>query len=317
ITPNQIRADIFGKEPDKNSMMDSYYLPINLIPIATEKSVNKSFKPITKAEDETEKRRAKLWRSIIIKAEPLERPFARAMSKLFKEQKAEVLGNWEKANKKKSAFKLDSNITKESVTQAELFDEQVWIEKFNKEALPFITEAIKTGGNHALTDLGVDEVFNIRNPATEQMIHDRLQMFGIKVNGTTTEKIAEQITIGMNNGESISEIAARLSNIFDQAEVYRANVIARTETMNAFNYGNMEGMIQSGLVDEHEWITSRDANVRTEETAPGNSHLALDGVTVKLGEDFPVGFNYGGWTAAWPSDYNERCSTSPVRKQAA
>jgi len=314
VTPNDIVVDVFGKEAIDDPLMNSYFLPINQIPVAQSKKainakpakrsiqiegidVTKIVQAKFKELDEKEIRQA-LWRSIIVKADVIETGMKYAIQKLFREQREVILEWWDNQDIYTETKQLEG--------QLDFFDEEFWIKTFNETALPYITEAVTQGGNHALESLDlIDEVFNIQDPAVQQHIADRLDLFGTSVNGTTRDAIAETVANGMNNNESIADIKQRLEHVFDVAERSRAGTIARTEATGGFNFGNLEGMIQSKLVEKHEWLTVQDEVVR-------ESHM-LDGVQVMLGEPFPVGADYQGWTSTYPCDYNERCVTIPVR----
>jgi len=147
-----------------------------------------------------------------------------------------------------------------------------------------------------------------------QLISDRLNLFGTSVVGTTRNEIAKDIALGMGENETIEQIAQRLERRFNIAESTRAQTIAQTETVTAYNGGNMEGMLQSGLVEKHEWLTRKDQDVRDTHKFTNDGGL-MDGQIVQLGEEFPLDSGYTGWSKAFPSDYNERCTTIPVRRE--
>lgn len=100
---------------------------------------------------------------------------------------------------------------------------------------------------------------------------------------------------GQTLGEFQSRIGRRLTSPGPFGAVLnRAEVIVRNETSNTFalaQEAQRQSVAEQGFGFTKTWITSRDPRVRP-------SHAAIDGATVKQGEDFDV----GGWPAAYPKD---------------
>jgi HK97 family phage portal protein len=80
----------------------------------------------------------------------------------------------------------------------------------------------------------------------------------------TRELLATEFTEGINAGETIGELAARVEKVFDE-RVSSSETIARTETVGASNFGNQEAALQAGIQTK-SWISSRDERVRDEHT---------------------------------------------------
>lgn len=110
-----------------------------------------------------------------------------------------------------------------------------------------------------------------------------------------------QLDDGINDGESIPELAARIDEdlLSSGAErwVNRAVVIARTETVSAYNGATQdafelmaeEELFEEGL--EKVWLASMDGRTR-------DSHFAADGQRVPLDSSFMV----GGFPGLYPGD---------------
>jgi HK97 family phage portal protein len=111
-----------------------------------------------------------------------------------------------------------------------------------------------------------------------------------QISETTKLAIREQIAEGLDNNESSREIAARIREVFDEADTYRSYLIARTEVGGAANYGAQESARQSGVVETKTWISSRDDRVR-DSHAPGTG---VDGETVGLDEPYSNGLYQPG-----------------------
>lgn len=141
-------------------------------------------------------------------------------------------------------------------------------------------DLVQSFGEEALAELGVDVAFNMRNP----LVRQRLEAFAgehiRRINVTTLEALREELAAGVAAGEGISELKKRVGDVFDAAEGYRAERIARTEVVGLSNGANLEAYRQSGVVEGKEWVATR----RTEHSRDG--HQQLDGTVVGLDADF-------------------------------
>jgi uncharacterized protein with gpF-like domain len=126
--------------------------------------------------------------------------------------------------------------------------------------------------------------------------------------------VASQVSRGAAAGESIPDIADRISVVLDATNTeqwaWRAVTVARTETVGALNAGRTDafGAVAEELGGPFEqmWLATLDNRTRED-------HREADGQTVGLGEPFIV----GGEPLAFPGDpsgsaaniINCRCST--------
>jgi uncharacterized protein with gpF-like domain len=116
----------------------------------------------------------------------------------------------------------------------------------------------------------------------------------------------------MKEGESLNKIRNRIKHLYDVKDNSGAMRIARTEVISASNAGSLEGMKQSGVVEQKEWLSSRDDRVR-------DSHLPpLDRQVVDLNKDFTSNdgnkAQHPGSFGIAEEDINCRCTTIPVIK---
>jgi len=76
----------------------------------------------------------------------------------------------------------------------------------------------------------------------------------------------------------------------------------QTEIMGAMNKGGHEGLVQSGVVKEKVWISTRDNLTR-------DSHRKMDGEHVPLKQKYSNGLMYpGDWTGRAEEIINCRCT---------
>ena len=105
------------------------------------------------------------------------------------------------------------------------------------------------------------------------------------ITSTTKETIRKILIQGMQEGWSIMQMMKEIEK--QGINVYRAELIARTETTRAANQGAMLGAVSTGLLTVKEWISITDDRTRR---IPRNDydHLHMDGKTTPIDEPFTV-----------------------------
>ena len=96
---------------------------------------------------------------------------------------------------------------------------------------------------------------------------------------TVKESVRNALKDGLDNKETIQEIAARIKKVYEVSN-NRALVIARTESTSSLNAGTLEiYQNPNSKVNKIRWITAMDENVRS-------SHAVLNGQLATPGEFF-------------------------------
>ena len=105
------------------------------------------------------------------------------------------------------------------------------------------------------------------------------------ITSTTKETIRKVLIQGMQEGWSIIQMMKEIEK--SGINIYRAELIARTETTRAANQGAMLGAISTGLQTMKEWIAITDDRTRR---IPRNDydHLHMDGKTTPIDQPFTV-----------------------------
>lgn len=94
--------------------------------------------------------------------------------------------------------------------------------------------------------------------------------------------IQEQISTGLTNGESLSDISTRIAEAFSAVEDGRADVIADTESAAAYSYASDKAARAAGI-QYKQWLHGASSKV------PRADHVAIDGLMVPIDEPYPVG----------------------------
>jgi len=105
------------------------------------------------------------------------------------------------------------------------------------------------------------------------------------ITSTTKETIRKVLIQGMQEGWNIMQMMKEIEK--SGINIYRAELIARTETTRAANQGAMLGAISTGLQTMKEWIAITDDRTRR---IPRNDydHLHMDGKTTPIDQPFTV-----------------------------
>jgi len=100
-----------------------------------------------------------------------------------------------------------------------------------------------------------------------------------EISATTKDKVKNAIFAGVEREEGIPDIAARVSDVYDGFEGYRATMIARSEVVDASNQASLAQAKDAGSTLDLMWIATNDDRTREE-------HAEMDGVTVAYDQEF-------------------------------
>ena len=111
------------------------------------------------------------------------------------------------------------------------------------------------------------------------------------------QALRDSLLQGVEGGESIPELASRVSEVFADATGRRATIIARTDVLQSSNFATYEAQKQSGVVDTRKWLVTRDDRTR-------DSHMDMDGQERAINAPFTLvsGPNVGA-TAEYPGSF--------------
>lgn len=129
----------------------------------------------------------------------------------------------------------------------------------------------------------------IEDPDVLDALEREMFKFAHGINQTTADDLRTELLAGMENGETISQLADRISSLSDEwVEGWRSEMIARTETARAFSTGHIEAWRSTGVVSRVVWTAAGDACPFCQQ---------MDGTVIELGENF---FDQGEeQTVAW------------------
>lgn len=246
------------------------------------------------------------WRAVDKKITSLEPIFADAINLVFKKQETSVLARLGGRRGRSLETRKDAS---------KVFDKAYWTtetaDAMRGQYATIATAAgeaaaAKIGTVHQDTQ-GTTYVYNVKDPQAQDFIDARANQLAGSVTDATYGKIQSQMDQGADAGESIPQIAARISGIFDTMSVGRATTIARTEVIGAYNGATdqIANSLPDDVVAGEEWIAELDDRTR-------EAHEAADGEQVAVADAFSVGgedLQYPGDPAGSPENViNCRCT---------
>lgn len=316
-TRNEIRGeDEDGKDVEGG---DQLYVPLNNIPInesttapttSTSGISVKITRTVKKKELEITREKAERFRITLMRNQAkYEKQYMKVLSPIFKAQKKEALYNLEahaSGVKKASGQKL--------------FDDSAYDDLMVKNLKPVLTSLTETQGSLAMVFAGDTENEFYLTSKIESIIEKNTRRMATNFNDETLDKLNDTLVEGIKAGEGIGDLKQRVSGVYEGIENYRAERIARTETLKASNEATSTAYEQTGYVTGKEWVVNPDACPECE---------AFDGKTIELDDTFlGIGSSYTytdekGEEHSKTNDYasvddpplhpNCRCTIIPVR----
>lgn len=225
------------------------------------------------------------------------------------------------AQRKEALYNLEahaSGLTKD--LQSSLFDASKYNKDFIDGLMPVLTDLADTQGALALVFAGDDQSeFRLTANILAHM-RSSTEKMAKKFNQETLDKLSASLSEGIAQGESLDTLAFRVADIYDGAEHYRADRLARTETLSASNNATNWAYKQTGYVKAKEWYTNPGACPICD--AFNGKVVGLDDTYATLGQNVDYTDEQGN-QQTYAVDYadienppihpNCRCTIVPVR----
>lgn len=109
----------------------------------------------------------------------------------------------------------------------------------------------------------------------------------VTILATNLDDVKRVILAGADENLTTVQIGKNIRQFYVDRSAFKAMRVARTETSHAAGFGQREAARQSGVVETHTWVTSRDDRVRDE-------HAAVDGETKDFNKPYSTGEMYPG-----------------------
>jgi len=250
-------------------------LPMTMTPFGTAPAETPAPKPAAtesmKGKESGQLYRAKVWTEYKARFDSAVYIIRRHLIPLFKEQEKEVLKNLIKYGGK--------GFTKDGI-DAIIFDVDEWEKEFRDEIGPDLAAAYAAGAKDGENQTGIN--FDLDNPRSRKYLKEKTFRFSFEVNKATQDELRKTLDAGLQAGESLKDLTARVMTVFDFAQKYRAERIARTEVAEVNNRALDDVYHTGDKVAGKEWLHGGGGD------KPRPEHVALSGTVVGVDESFDV-----------------------------
>lgn len=222
--------------------------------------------------------------------ERYEAKFLEASHKRFEDQRKEVIKNFKAffdSNKGK-AIKPRSKGLKDQLQN--LFDKHKSEAEWLAILVPLYKSSIATMGQAAMDNVlgetdsaGTSGQYSTAANSIANYYETRASLISVGIDEETQKLLGASLREGITAGEALGELTDRIESIYGAAAGYRANRIARTESISATTRATIDGWDQSGVVEGKMW--------RIGSYNPCKYCLEMDGKVIKLTANY---FDKGG-----------------------
>jgi len=304
--------------------------PPEIIQPPTQKTISTEshFDFMTKSLDKgfwTNKMKRKSNEFFIKSIEQNKKHLVKVMKQHFKRQEKETLARLNKYGKalqgsiqgfgstKKMKWLMDH---KDKLSDINI-DKKEEATKLMESAGPSIELIVEEAGNLRLASFGITSPIDLNDPEVEKWLSNKLRLFSKEVEGTTFGNIQSILREGFQEGLPLTQISDNLKEMFASAEKYRSLTIARTETISASNFGDLQSVKQNkDLKNELEKFWINENGARDTHLIAGSEYDESSAISVD--KNFDVGEGSGpapGNIGLAEEDINCRCNIGYVRKQ--
>lgn len=164
------------------------------------------------------------------------------------------------------------------------------LEELRDDVRPVMQTLAAAGGNVALRETGLELFAWVQRPEVQQAIDRAAFFFAQKHGAAVVEDMRALLGLGLAEGDSIPQLKKRIHNQFDEWKDWRAERVARTESVDKVNMGK-ELAYQStdGIISAKVWDAAGDACPFC--LAMHDKVMSLGQPFHRVGESFTVQWN--------------------------
>lgn len=145
--------------------------------------------------------------------------------------------------------------------------------------LSLLYPALMAGASAAQLQVKISLAFDRVSPMVDEYLRSTALTNVQGINVTTRDHLRASLTEGLAKGEGLPELASRVSKTFTNAKGYRAALIARNETAQAFSHANYQALAQTGVAKFRRWLTAYS------DVCPNCA--PLNGYTIRFEANYP------------------------------
>jgi HK97 family phage portal protein len=224
-----------------------------------------------------------LWKTFATKQVTLEKQLHQKLRKYIFNQRKKVLEGFFNVYKSiNTSTVLD--IQKKGIVDV-LIDTDEELKLLIDILEPVYMIGMEEGADMIAEELGLGGFqFDPLDPAFLEPATLKIKTIPKEILDTIKSQLDDAIRTGLAHGETVTEVAERIRSIYNHT-MSRQMTIARTETASSINQGRFS-MLKKQNVEQHEWLTALDANVRGNDPSDQFDHTVLDGAIANVGSKF-------------------------------
>jgi HK97 family phage portal protein len=164
-------------------------------------------------------------------------------------------------NQQERELLLNLQRVTKAVSRGDLFD----MERETAVMVDFVSPILKA----LMIEQAVEEfaaqafpgAFDPSSPRIATTLERAAKRLAKSYNKTTAKLLVETLNEGIEAGEALADLSARVHAIYDASDKVRAVAVAKTEAFYIANEGSREAYRQSGVVQTMRWYTAADERV--------------------------------------------------------
>lgn len=234
--------------------------------------------------------RTRVWETTDRTVRSLELAWERRFQKLLDRQQKAIVDRLN-GKRGRQALARDADPPAPRVVAEQLFDYGFWQTTTAELFDDLYTDTQRTAFSAFDVQFGV--AFDVDSPFARDYVLERSNYLAGNVTETTYDGLKKALADGIADGESIPDLADRIRSLFNQTYASRAETVARTEVISAYN-GSTWLATQNApedVIGGLQWISTRDDRTRP-------THAAMDGATITRNQAFEL----DGATLMYPGD---------------
>lgn len=315
LSRNQVRSPLIGSSDNTSARLSSLPRSASSFISASNINIPDKNEKVNKTFWDAE-RKAIAWKKYDREAQAYEPLFKRVMKKFFRDVNAQVQDRLEK-----HGVKIKANIGAMSFNSKQkwIAEHKDRLDEFTpaKDALkkrlktdikPVYVSVLEASGKTRVAEFSklmpkktkdieadVELEYDVYDPEVVKWLGNRLEEFSETTAKTTIADTKRVLRADFENGEPLVVMGEHLREYYTDAETYRGNLIARTESTAAMNEGDMSAVEQMGLGDAvgKIWLAEPDSATRETHAEAGGRYSdgydAETGEPMTLDKEFEVG----------------------------
>lgn len=143
-----------------------------------------------------------------------------------------------------------------AVDPTKIFDLQHWIGITTDAMTPIMQSLYESEGKTAAEELGKPDLVPLSDANAAKALHESIEKMSTSYQTTVLNQLEKAINQGLANGDSLADITSAVSEVYEAADEYGAQRIAKTEAFRTTNASLKETWKQSGVVKTIKWYTA-------------------------------------------------------------